>query len=289
MTDFLIIIAGIAGFILLIYLLCIKPGISRRPDMSVLIANGGLFAHRGLFGDKIKENTAEAFQAAVDNRYGIEFDIRLSADKIPVVIHDLTLLRVFGSDRRIDLMTSDELAAENVPMLSDVLKMIAGKVPLIAEIKAGGKDISVCSAAAEQFDNYKGIYCIESFNPLVLMWYKKHRPDVIRGQLSTNFFRDKEKGSPVLYFILQHLLFNFLTAPDFISYKYNYRSEPSLHICRKLYGIPAAVWTIKNEEELNSAERKKFDMYIFEELRPYKNAGISSEIFDQQDIKKTGR
>lgn len=263
-------IIGVAVIFILIYILSIKPRIFNRPDMSPLYATDGLFAHRGLYGNGIKENTAEAFKLAVKQGYGIELDIRLSSDKIPVVIHDATLLRVFGIDRRVDSMTAAEIAAENVPMLYDVLRIIGGKVPLIVEIKVDWSDIAICLAASGLLDDYNGPYCIESFNPLVLMWYKKNRCSVIRGQIATAFKRDGEKGNLFLYFALQHLLLNFMTVPDFIAYKHFYASVLSLKLCRKLYRIPAGAWTIKNEEELLDCRNKKFNFFIFENFQPNK-------------------
>jgi glycerophosphoryl diester phosphodiesterase len=235
--------------------------------MSEVLSCGGLFAHRGLYGNGVKENTAEAFSQAVKNGCGVEFDIRLSSDKIPVVIHDPTLLRVFGIDRRVDSMTVSELKRTGIPSLNDVLKIIGGRVPVIAEIKADRKDISVCPAAAELLDIYDGAYCIESFNPLVLVWFKKQRKNVIRGQLSNNFTRDGEKGNRYLYFALQHLLFNFLTKPDFIAYKHIYTSALSLNICRKLYRITTAAWTVRSADELKKC-RKSYNIFIFENFKP---------------------
>lgn len=255
--------------VVIIYIIFIMPRVFCRPDMSGIFSSDGLFAHRGLYGSGVKENTAEAFFLAVKYGYGVEFDIRLSSDKIPVVIHDATLLRVFGIDRRVEMMTAAELKAAGVPMLYEVLKIIGGSVPIIAEIKADWKDISVCPAAAELLDGYSGAYCIESFNPLVLMWYKKHRKAVIRGQLSTNFVRDGEKGNRYLYFALRHLLLNFITSPDFIAYKHTYTRAFSLNICRKIYRIPTAAWTVRTADEL-SVCRKSFNVFIFENFKPNK-------------------
>lgn len=270
MMETVFVIIGFAVIIVLLYILSIKPRIFNRPDMLPLYSCDGLFAHRGLFGNGIKENTTEAFKLAVKQGYGIELDIRMSSDKIPVVIHDATLLRVFGINRRVDSMTSAELAAENVPMLYDVLKIIGGKVPLIVEIKIDWSDTAICTAASGLLDNYNGAYCIESFNPLVLMWYKKNRRTVIRGQIATAFKRDGEKGNRLLYFALQHLLLNFMTAPDFIAYKHFYSSAFSLNLCRKLYRLPAGAWTIKNDEELLDCRNKKFNFFIFENFQPNK-------------------
>ncbi len=96
------------------------------------------------------------------------------------------------------------------------LKAVDGKVPLIVELKykEGSK---ICEKAQEILNSYTGIYCIESFHPQVLVWYRKNYPHICRGQLSMNFERDDNtKGAQ--YFALRHLLTNFLTKPDFIAY-----------------------------------------------------------------------
>lgn len=269
-------IAASVLIILIIYFVLIAPRIFNRPDMSRITAGGALYAHRGLHGGKVKENTAQALSDAVKHGFGIEFDIRLSSDNIPVVIHDENLLRVFGIDSEVASLNADELKNSGVPTLEEVLGIINGSVPFIAEIKADTNDISVCGYAQQILDGYKGIYCIQSFNPLVLLWYRKHRPRIIRGQLSSNFKRDGKRGNPVLNFALRHLLFNFMASPDFIAYNHNYASALSLNICRKLFGIPTAAWTIRSRHELD-ASRKSNEIFIFENFMPGEGSGLKIE------------
>ena len=113
---------------------------------------------------------------------------------------------------------------------------------------------------------YKGMYCIESFNPLGVFWYRRHRKEIVRGQLSDAFLREGEYRG-VLYFLLQNLVFNFLTKPDFIAYHHKYPELLSRRICRGLYHNTAAAWTIKSQKELDAA-RKNFDIFIFDSFMP---------------------
>ena len=155
---------------------------------------------------------------------------------------------------------------ERIPKLAQVLELVNGKVPLIVEFKMEETDLSLCPIADELLTAYRGVYCMESFNPLAVWWYRRNRPEVVRGQLSQNFLKEKEyKGW--LYFALQHLLMNFLSKPDFVAYNHKHRNMLSRRLCRKLYKNTAVAWTIKSEAELAEAE-KYFDLFIFDSFVP---------------------
>ena len=94
-------------------------------------------AHRGLYDDNIKENTIEAFDNAFNNGYeGIEFDVRLTKDKIPVILHDSFLSRVFGVKELLMNYTYQELLDKkiDIPKLEDVISRYNNKV-MIIELK----------------------------------------------------------------------------------------------------------------------------------------------------------
>lgn len=98
---------------------------------------------------------------------------------------------------------------------------------MIIELKsANGNHFALTKAVCERLDTYKGIYCIESFDPFCLLDLKKLRPDTCRGQLSMNFLKDPS-GLPLYKrYIAGNLLLNFLTRPDFVAYKYEDRQLP---------------------------------------------------------------
>ena len=249
--------AGAAGA----YLAAVCPRIKDRADISPFY--GKVFAHRGMHGGKIVENTIEAFEKAVENGYGIELDVQLSADGQAVVFHDYTLFRLFGETKSVCELTAEELAEYGIPTLSEALKVIDGKVPLIVELKGESSDVSVAPIAAEILDEYHGDYCIESFNPLILKWYKDCRPEIARGQLSTAFMAT-EKKTPT-HFAIEHLLTNCLSKPDFISYEHKYPAKLSLVICRKVFNVPVMAWTVRTADEWSKCA-DKFDSYICEGL-----------------------
>jgi glycerophosphoryl diester phosphodiesterase len=82
---------------------------------------------------------------------------------------------------------------ETIPTLAQVLEVVGGKVPLIIEYKMDRADTKVCELGNQVLQSYQGVYCIESFHPLAVQWYRKNRPDVMRGQLSENYARHGKK------------------------------------------------------------------------------------------------
>ena len=260
--------------IAVLYVLAIMPHMRNRPNLTPF--KGRYYAHRGLHNNKTEapENTLAAFRKAVEAGYGIEMDIQLTKDKVPVVIHDYTLKRVCKKDVRVDSLTLKELrqytvckSKEKIPTLAEVLKLVDGRVPLIVEFKVEATDLSLCEVAPPMLDQYKGVWCMESFNPLCVRWYKKNRPGVMRGQLSDHFVKSGEKGNRILFWLLKGLFFNFLTKPDFIAYNHHYPNTWSLVIDKVVYRIPTFAWTIRSQEELEAA-RKRFDFMIFDRFIP---------------------
>lgn len=261
-----------AGLVFL-YLLMIMPRMTGRPDIAPF--RKWLYAHRGLHdnGSDAPENSMRAFERAAAAGYGIELDVRLTKDGVPVVFHDNTLKRVCGAEGTVRQRTFEELQAlslfgtdQKIPRLEDVLKLVDGRAPLIVELKTEGTDVSVCPAADRLLSAYRGLYCVESFNPLGLLWYRRNRNGVVRGQLADAYHKEGKYRGP-LYFLLQNLMLNWLGKPDFIAYNQKYPKALSRILCRRLFGSAAAAWTIRSREELERAE-KQFDLYIFDSFLP---------------------
>ena len=245
------------------YLAMIAPRLSMRHGMSKFL--GKVFAHRGIYGGDVRENSLEAFASAIDNGYGIELDVRLSADGQAMVYHDSGLARLFGENTMLSELDSETLRHEyDIPTLKDALDLINGDVPLIVELKCDDTDLSVCPIAMDVLKDYEGDYAVQSFNPLALRWMKKNYPDVIRGQLSTSFALEDGMLAPH-YFAIEHLLTNSIAKPDFISYNHKYSGNLSLNICRKIYKTPTFAWTLRSSDQWSKCA-DKFDSYICEDL-----------------------
>lgn len=264
-------IGGIAtGF----YLFASVPGIHKKTKWQHL--TGWDYAHRGLYDNEhgIPENSMAAFRRAVDKGYGIELDVHLTADNQLVVFHDDTLTRMCGMNKKIssflysDLMQLRLLGTEEgIPLFKDVLELIDGKVPLIIELKVDGSNQNLlCPLVWQLLSRYKGDYCIESFHPFVLQWFKRHEPQVVRGQLSCNFFKENPHCDIVL-FLMSNLMTNFFTHPDFIAYKYLDLDNPAVIYNRKLFHIMTVVWTIPGKPTYDRF-KNKVDAMIFEGFEP---------------------
>lgn len=264
-------IGGIAtGF----YLFASAPGIHKKKKWQHLTVWD--YAHRGLYDNEhgIPENSMAAFRRAVDKGYGIELDVHLTADNQLVVFHDDTLTRMCGMNKKIssflysDLMQLRLLGTEEgIPLFKDVLELIDGKVPLIIELKVDGSNQNLlCPLVWQLLSRYKGDYCIESFHPFVLQWFKRHEPQVVRGQLSCNFFKENPHCDIVL-FLMSNLMTNFFTHPDFIAYKYLDLDNPAVIYNRKLFHIMTVVWTIPGKPTYDRF-KNKVDVMIFEGFEP---------------------
>lgn len=255
--------------VFLLYMGMINPGKKRRhPVLQVKH-----FAHRGFHGlDGIPENSMAAFQRAKELGYGIELDVQLTKDHVMVVHHDYHLKRTCGAEHYICDLTYAQLSRyrlmgtdERIPRLVDVLREIDGVVPLLIELKMETCDQHLCRLLAKTLDHYEGLFCIESFHPYALLWFRKHRPEIIRGQLSEQFFKEKEWKHIPAYFIMKNLLTNFLTKPDFIAYHYRYKDCLPLKICRKFYKIPIYGWTFREKKEYKK-NQPYFQGFIFEKF-----------------------
>lgn len=275
--EIVLLIMLIFIIIFALYLLAIMPRLYKNPEMKKL--DGWHYAHRGLHNNETDapENSLKAFSLAVEHGYGIELDVQLTKDNIPVILHDYNLKRACFTDKKVAELTYEELkeyslfqSKEKIPTLEEVLELVKGKVPLIIELKIPWMAKVLCEAVSYRLKDYSGVYCIESFNPFGLIWYRKHDPSIARGQLATDFNKEKIAGNKFQYFILKHLLLNFQTKPDFIAYHHVYKKDLSFTLCRKLYGVKSVAWTIQSQEELDGC-RKYYELFIFDSFIPENN------------------
>ena len=136
-----------------------------------------------------------------------------------------------------------------------MLPLFAGKTPLIVEIKpAKGNWNELTEATCAMLDRFPVEYCMESFDPRVLLWLKKHRPDVIRGQLAQDFLKEPSGLSLTHRLLLTNLLYNCRTRPDFIAYKFEDRRQFSLWFCRVFCRVQEVDWTIRSQKDMGIEE-----------------------------------
>lgn len=211
------------------------------------------FAHRGLHDEERMENTLEAFDAACKRGFGIELDVQLSRDGAVVVFHDDQLERMTGDPRRVDEVTLAELKTLSlkghgrIPTFAEALACIDGRTPLLVEIKNGRRNAELCEKTLDLLRAYGGEYWVESFNPLILRWLKKHSPQTLRGQLVSARITYLATLGPVAAFLLSRLLLNFLARPDFVAYDVSAAHFSAPEIQRHLFHTPLATWTVRDE------------------------------------------
>ena len=263
-------ILSVLLLLFLIYVFLVAPKNKKEMDYY----KTKYYAHRGLHNGERAENSISAFRAAVEAGYGIELDIRLSKDGKLVVFHDDTLDRVCGREGKVIDFTADELAtfslsgtADGVPLFSDVLSLVNGRVPLLVEIKEDAGVSAVSLAACEMLKGYKGEFIVESFNPLSLKTVRENMPEISRGILSQRYFEYERCRKP-LFLALQALLLNFLCRPAFIAYDHRHARAFGRRFVRAFFKAPTLAWTVRSAEEEKVARENGFDGIIFENYTP---------------------
>lgn len=254
----------ITVFILTVLVICVlmlvnfarraEPVIDNRTDW----LTASWIAHRGLHDDKTPENTMAAFSAAIEKGCPIELDVTLTKDKQVIVFHDKKLKRLFGVDADVNDMTYEQLtklrfpnSVEEIPLFSRVLTSVAGRVPLLIEIKNESEAGELEHLVYEDLKNYNGQYAIQSFNPYSVKWFRINAPTVLRGQLAGSFIvsdYEVEYGGTTRLpwykrFLLSNMLMNFESRPNFIAYEIDNDGYKSFNGLKKL-GVPVLGWTV---------------------------------------------
>jgi glycerophosphoryl diester phosphodiesterase len=226
-------------------------------------------AHRGCHSSDIPENSIEAFSEAIKQGLNIELDVHKTKDDILVVFHDSNLFRLTSLDKIVEDCTYSEIqklvlnkSNERIPTLKNVLDYVNGQVGLLIEIKQHPDIGKLEELISQSLDTYKGNFAVQSFDPLILKWFYKNRSWYIRGQLSSGL--KGEKISFLKKFLLQNLIVNLISKPDFISYNYVY-----LNLWIKLISIisrvPIIVWTV-NDAVTARRVRRMAKNIIFEDF-----------------------
>lgn len=230
-------------------------------------------AHRGLHGEGRPENSLSAFEAAIEARYPIECDVRLTADGVPVVFHDETLGRLTGTEGAVADSRFEELRTltldgtdQQVPRLADVLALVDGAVPLLVELKPGDRSDSLESAVTALLDDYDGPFAVQSFDPRTVAWFRRQRPAWPRGQLSCFFERPDVQTSRLRRFLCKRLWTNWYARPDFVGYDHERLPYRPVQRWRNR-GTPVLAWTVRTTGDHDRVQAHA-DNVIFEDIRP---------------------
>jgi glycerophosphoryl diester phosphodiesterase len=239
-------------------------------------------AHRGLHDAKggIVENTRPAFEAAIAAGYGIECDIRPIRRGVPVVFHDETLQRLIGPRHALAQLKESDLKslhyrdsqASTIISLAGLLDLVAGRVPLLIEIKSEWErpDKNFIAKIASLVTEYRGPLALMSFDPAAMAAIRIAAPEIPRGIVSGSYSgagwwpRKIPKARAVA---LRDLLESGSVAPDFYAYEVSALPTPVTEYARKVSGLPVFTWTVRTLKQRRIAEAWA-DAMIFEDLRP---------------------
>lgn len=247
----------------------VAPG--RAPEEKKAPFMGANIAHRGLHkADKsVPENSVAAFRDAVESGYGVELDVHITKDGHLVVFHDDDTRRMCGVNASVEELTLSELqklylagSEERIPSLGEVLAAIDGQVPIILEIKRGGRNEELCRRVYEMLMCYKGEVCVESFDPFIVRWWYKNAPEVLRGQLSNLPTKLSDGTGAVNAFLVGSCLTNFLCRPNFIAYGICEKKPLTVRLAEKM-GAMKVCYTSHGY-----AAEEENDCVIFEYYRP---------------------
>ena len=229
-------------------------------------------AHRGLFDNNhgIPENSIPAFKLASEKGFGIETDVQMTRDGVLVVFHDDTLKRMTGAEGKLADYTYQQLLQLRllntdcqIPTFEQFLEAANG-VNLVVEIKSHADIGEVEQKTYDALKSYKGHYCVESFNPFIIRWFKVHAPEVIRGTLSCSY--ERANFSALKKWLLRELKLCKWNGSQFIAYD---AATIDTNKAVKRFGkrIPIICWTIISEEQLERL-RDHFDNIIFDSFTP---------------------
>lgn len=228
-------------------------------------------AHRGLHdAEGNPENSVGAFQAAVEAGYGIELDVHLSRDGRLVVFHDDNAKRLTGRDLKITSASFAELSAlrladteYRISALEEVLELVAGRVPVLIEVKAGSRAERVGRTLAGLLDGYAGPAAVQSFDPRIVLWLRRHLPQVPRGQLAGAL----AEVPAARRLALRSMALNAMSRPDFIAFEIGAMPDRFVAMWRRVLRASVLLWTVRTEEELAKARAYRANV-IFENIRP---------------------
>ena len=238
-------------------------------------------AHRGLHdaGRGIIENTAAAFSAAIAKGYGIECDLRPAADGTPFVFHDLELSRLIDAPGRTTDHAPATLAAlsyraggERIIGFADFLALVAGRVPLLVEVKSEwtAPDATFLRAIADQAGAYSGPLALMSFDPAIMAAFKSLAPRIPRGIVAELYGEDgwwKGKFDLARAYRLSHLLESGPAEPHFFSYDVKSLPTPVTRFVREVLGLPLFTWTVRTAQD-RAIAAEWADAITFENFEP---------------------
>ncbi|MBM2575817.1 phosphodiesterase [Jannaschia sp. Os4] len=226
----------------------------------------GHVAHRALHGPGRPENSRAAIRAAIDLGVAVELDVQRSSDGVAMAFHDYVLDRLTPAKGAIFLNEAASLGStplsggdEGIPTLAEALAEVAGRVPVLIEVKDQDGDMGpnvgpLEDGVAAALDGYAGDVALMSFNPNSVAAMAERRPDLPRG-LTTSAFR--AENWPELTAATRDRL---RAVPDlervgaaFVSHEVGALDMP--RIAEIAARLPVLCWTVRSEAQEREARR----------------------------------
>ena len=215
-------------------------------------------AHRGLHSDGVPENSLAAFDAAARAGYAMELDVHVSRDNRLVVTHDADTTRLTDVTRRVADATVAELqqlrlagTSERIPTLEQVFEVVAGRTPVLIELKPGTPGRLIGPLVVAALDAYDGPVAVMSFDPRIVRWFAVNAPGIRRGQLGGAATGTGVNAMAML--LLRLMPLNGLARPHFIAYDVRAAADPTLALWRRTLAVPVLVWTVRTQADLQAA------------------------------------
>ncbi len=224
-------------------------------------------AHRGLhdLNQTRWENTLSAFEAAARAGFAIECDVHLSADGVPVVFHDDDTKRLLGAGGRIGDRTAAELVQmkvggtdDHVPSLAETLVLVAGRVPIVIELKgAAGRDNGLVARVAATLGGYDGHAAIMSFDHGLIRQFATDAPGIPGGLTAQGRGAADLEGH-----------FSMLAHPiSFVSFAVADLPNRFVTVVRERLGLAVITWTVREQWQVDATFRHA-DQMTFEGFDP---------------------
>ena len=217
--------------------------------------------------------------AAISHGYGIEIDVQMSSDGVPMVFHDDDLARLTDGTGPVRACSAAGLSGlrlvgtdEGIPTLAEVLGLVAGRVPLLIEVKdqhgrMGDTDGILERAIARDLVGYDGPTALMSFNPHSVMHLARLAPDIPRGIVTCAYapedcpelpgaVRDRLRAIPDIA----------AAQASFISHQWDDLGRPRVAELRA-GGLDVLCWTVRSIEAERAA-RHAADGVTFEGYLP---------------------
>ncbi len=226
-------------------------------------------AHRGYHDSRFPENSLAAFREAISRGMAIELDVLRTADGALVVFHDLTTSRLTGVDLDVQESSLAQLKAlhlngsdERIPTLGEVLELVDRRVPVLIEIKPTAKPHDVCRRVLDSMRAYQGDLAVQSFDPRVILWFRRHAPEMLRVQLATRLRNIEAPRSRLVRVLLSTMVLNAISRPSAIGYDISAAPSLALTCWRRAFSCPVLFWTVKSNQDLDRAYRLRGNVIV---------------------------